>query len=113
MPSQSPIGLVRKLKRWPTSATKSFGISHFASIPLDVSVRQIFSGKDGKDTGGGESRGGVDRANAGMRMRRAQHEGMRLTRPVDVIDVAAMTGDEPPVLDAADRLTDAELLHGA
>jgi len=43
MPSQSPIGLVRKVKRWPTLATKSFGISHLAIDLLVVSVRQIFS----------------------------------------------------------------------
>jgi hypothetical protein len=37
---------------------------------------------------------------------------MGLSRQLDVVDIVAVTGDEPPVLDAADRLTDAELLHG-
>src|SRR6516162_5506883 len=46
-----------------------------------------------------------------MGMRRAQHEGIGLTRAVDVVEVAAATGDEAPILDAANRLTDAELLH--
>jgi len=45
-------------------------------------------------------------------MRRAQHEGVRLPGPGDVVEVTAVTGDEAPVLDTADRLTDAELLHG-
>jgi len=47
-----------------------------------------------------------------MRMRRAQHEGVSLTRAADVVEVGAATGDKAPILDAADWLTDAELLHG-
>jgi hypothetical protein len=47
-----------------------------------------------------------------MRMRRTQHKGAGLVRAVDIVDVIAVTSDETPVLDPADRLTDAELLHG-
>jgi hypothetical protein len=36
---------------------------------------------------------------------------VRLARPLDVIDVVAAAGNKTPVLDPADRLTDAELLH--
>ena len=50
-------------------------------------------------------------ADARMSVRRAQHESVRLAGPADVVDISAVTGDEAPVLDAADRLTDAELLH--
>jgi len=44
-------------------------------------------------------------------MRRAQHIGVRLARPWNVVDLVAAIGDEAPIRDAADRLTDAELLH--
>ena len=47
-----------------------------------------------------------------MRVGRAQHHRMRLPRPDDVVEVAAAPGQEAPVLDATNRLTDAELRHG-
>ncbi len=47
-----------------------------------------------------------------MRMRRAQHRRIGLARADDVVEVAAMPGQEAPILDPADRLADAELLHG-
>jgi hypothetical protein len=47
-----------------------------------------------------------------MGMRRTQHEGISLARQLDVVDIVAVTGDEPSVLDSADGLTDAELFHG-
>src|SRR6266700_6063096 len=46
-----------------------------------------------------------------MRMRRAQHHRMGLARPDDVVEVMAAPGQKAPVLDAANRLTDAELCH--
>ena len=46
-----------------------------------------------------------------MRMRRAQHDRMGLPRPDDVVEIAAAPGQEAAVLDPADRLADAELLH--
>jgi hypothetical protein len=46
-----------------------------------------------------------------MRVRRAQHESVRLAGTSDVVDISAVTGNEAPILDPADRLTDAELLH--
>ena len=78
----------------------------------DPVSREIFPGEDGCHAGGGERRGRVDRADTAMGMRRTQHEGVRLTGPADVVDVSAVTGDKSAILDAANRLTDAELLHG-
>src|SRR6266700_5822494 len=46
-----------------------------------------------------------------MGMRRAQHHRMGLARPDDVVEVMAAPGQETPILDAANRLTDAELCH--
>jgi len=48
-----------------------------------------------------------------MRVRRAQHYRMSLTRPDDVVEVVATPGEEAPVLDPTNRLTDAELPHFA
>ena len=78
----------------------------------DPVARQVFPGKDGKHAGSGKRRRSIDCGDARMGMRRAQHEGMALAWRLDIVDIVAMTGNEPPVLDPADRLTDAELLHG-
>src|SRR4051794_31801132 len=78
----------------------------------DPVSREVFPGEDAYDPGGGESCRCVDPRDAGMRMRRAQHMGVRLTGAADVVDIAPVTGNEAPILDAAYRLTDAKLLHG-
>ena len=78
----------------------------------DPLAREIFSGKDSEDTRGGMRSIGIDSLDDCMRMWRAQHEGVSLAGPGDVVDVVAVTGDETPILDPADRLTDTELLHG-
>src|SRR5690348_11587029 len=36
---------------------------------------------------------------------------MRLTRPHDIVQIATIARQEAPILDASDRLADAELLH--
>src|SRR5258708_31701149 len=46
-----------------------------------------------------------------MRVRRAHEGGVSLARNADVIGVAARAGEQPQVLDAANRLADAELDH--
>ena len=73
---------------------------------------EVFSGVDGEYAGGGQGGRSIDRPDPRMRMRRALHEGVGLPMTIDVIDVIAATGDKTLVLDPADRLTDAELLHG-
>ena len=54
----------------------------------------------------------VDAADIGMRMRRPQEPGMRLARTVDVIDIAALAGDEPEIFLAAHRRADPRDTHG-
>jgi hypothetical protein len=44
-----------------------------------------------------------------MGVRRAQHHGVRLARPDDVVEVMAAPGQKAPILDASDGLTNAEL----
>src|SRR5579863_2928635 len=46
-----------------------------------------------------------------MRVGRAQHHRMDLARPNDVVEVMPAPGQEAPILDATNRLTDAELCH--
>ena len=67
----------------------------------DAVARQVIAGEYGKDAGSSRGRRGVYRTDAGVRMRRAQHEGVRLPGPGDVVEVTAVTGDEAPVLDTA------------
>src|SRR5262249_4304904 len=74
----------------------------------DPVARDVIPGQDGEHAGGGKRCRRIDSADARMRVRRAQHEGISLVRSLNVIDIIAATGDEAPVLDAADRLTDAE-----
>ena len=47
-----------------------------------------------------------------MRMRRAQHKGVGLAGQRQIVDVTAAASQKTPVLDAADRLANAELVHG-
>jgi hypothetical protein len=53
----------------------------------------------------------VDRADAGMRMRREQKHGIGLARQIDIRDIAAPPGQETRIFLARDGLPDAET-HG-
>src|SRR5262249_10299988 len=53
----------------------------------------------------------VDGADAGMGMGRTQDGRMGLLRQVDVIEIAAATGEQPQIFLADNRLTHSEL-HG-
>src|SRR5262249_13291099 len=50
-------------------------------------------------------------AEAGVRVHRAQDDGVCLARDVDVVEVAAAAAQEPDVLDPLDALSDAVLAH--
>src|SRR5215472_16015464 len=102
----------RRMRRQHCGRSVAVGDSAEARNGSDRVAGKVVAGKDGKYTGGRARGLDIDRVDAGMRMRRAQHEGMRLARPDDIVEVIAVTGDEAPVFDAPDRLTDAELLHG-
>ena len=53
----------------------------------------------------------VDRADAGVRMGRAQHHGARLARKIHVLDIAAFAAQQIGVFLARYRLTHSELAH--
>ena len=47
----------------------------------------------------------LDCAEPGMRVRRPDHEGICLARQIEIVAVAALAGQEPPVFEAPYRLT--------
>src|SRR5215831_19011061 len=102
----------RRMRRQHCGRSVAVGHSAEARDGSDRVAGKVLTGEDGEHTGGRVRRLVSDRADGGMRVRRAQHEGMRLAGPDDIVEVIAVPGDEAPVFDAADRLTDAELLHG-
>ena len=73
--------------------------------------RDIRSGENGEHAGRGLGLGGIDALDAGMGVRRHDHDAMALLRQVDVVDKAAAAGNEAWVLEPGYRLTDAELDH--
>ena len=56
-------------------------------------------------------RGDIDRADAGMRVRRAQHIAVGHARQHEVVDIAAAAAQQPRILEARDRLTQREFPH--
>ncbi len=107
-----PVARDRRMRRDHRGRPVAVGDGAQARDRADPVAGEIFAGKDGEDPRRGNGGGGVNRADARMRMRRAQHEGIGLARTVEVVEVIAATGNKAPILDAPDRLTDAELLHG-
>jgi hypothetical protein len=94
------------------------GIGTVRSVPVldrdqagNARLAQVGPREDRQHTRCGCRGSGVDAADAGMGMGRAQHEAVRQIRQVDVISVAAPAGDQALILDPADRLTDPELCH--
>ena len=55
----------------------------------------------------------IDTRDAGVRMRGHDHHAKGLVRQIDVVDEPSAPGYEAPILDAPDRLTDAEPGHSS
>ncbi len=72
----------------------------------------IGAGQHGQNTVGGFGSFGIDLLDPRMRVRRHDHHAVALMRQVEVVDIAAATGDEARILDPRYGLTDAEFLHG-
>jgi hypothetical protein len=72
----------------------------------------VLAGQDAQHALGGGRFRRIDRLDARMRVRRHHHHAVALPRQRNVVDKAAAPSDEPLVLDAADRLTDTEFVHG-
>jgi hypothetical protein len=65
---------------------------------------QVGAGVDGDDARHRDGGAAVDRADAGVRVRRAQHHEVQVAGERHVVDVPAGAGDERGVLDAAHRV---------
>ena len=72
---------------------------------------QILAGQYRQDARQCRRRRDVERADPGVGMRRAQNGRIGLVRARDIVEIAAIAREETPILDAPDRLADAELLH--
>ena len=70
-------------------------------------LRHLGGGDDGGDAARAPRRVGTDRADFGVRVRRAQDRGMqRAGRNADVVDIAPAPGEKREVLDPFDGLAD-------
>jgi hypothetical protein len=79
---------------------------HFAGQRPDAVRLQIGDRVDARDTRHGGGRGGVDRRDARMRERRAQHVAVELAGLAQVVDVAALPDEEATILEPPARAAD-------
>ena len=86
-------------------------LGHRRRQAAELVGRDIGAGEHGEHAGRGLGLGGIDALDAGMGVRRHDHDAVALLRQVDVVDIAAAAGDETRVLDPGHGLTDAELVH--
>ena len=77
-----------------------------AGQAADLGVGQVGAGEDVDDAGRLLRRVELDRADARVRMRRAQEHAVGLARQHDVVGVLAVAGEEAPVLAPAQALAD-------
>ena len=71
----------------------------------------VFSGEHGEHARRGLGLGGVDRANARMGVRRAQHVTEHHARQDHVADIAAASRDQPRILEPGYALTNGKFAH--
>jgi hypothetical protein len=73
---------------------------------------RVLAGENQQHAGGGLGLADVERANAGMRVRRAQENPARGARRFDIVDIAAAPAQQVRIFLAGDWLPDTELAHG-
>ena len=78
---------------------------------LAHALGQVGRGEDGVNAGHGARRGGIDRTDAGMGVGRAQERGLERAGKMDVVDEAALAGEERLVLGALDPGADRARSH--
>jgi hypothetical protein len=74
---------------------------------LQAVARDVLARQHRQDARQGARRARIDAADACMRVRRAHHAGIRLTREVEVVGVAAAAAQKTSVLLACHRLANA------
>src|SRR3954470_17160790 len=80
--------------------------------PPDIVGRHILAGEHGDNPGRRCRAAGVKPSDPGMRVRAAQDIGVELARPVDVVGVSPLSGQEAVILLAPNRLSDGSVSHG-
>ena len=106
-----PLAGDRGMRRRCHRRLVTVGDSAHAGDRADAGLCEICTGEHREHprrTGGGAY---IKCADPGMRMGRAQHRRIGLSRADDVVEVMTMPGQEAPVFDPADRLADPKLLH--
>ncbi len=88
----------------PVDGARRIGdVRQIANAVSDV----IGSGQNRDDARSGFRRGGIDGADFGVGMRRADHRGMELARQVDVVGIFASAAQQAQILASAQRCADA------
>ncbi len=89
------------------------GMDHPAADQIaDLVGGELRPGEHVDHAGHGLGRGGVDALDPGPGMRRAHEHGAGLARPVDVVGVLALSGNETDVFLAAHRRANSGRAHG-
>ena len=84
---------------------------HGAGNVAEPGGRDIDAGIDRENARRRLRRRGVDRGDPGVRVRRANHESVRLTGAIDVIGIPAAAAQQPRVFPPGNPLSDAEFGH--
>jgi hypothetical protein len=82
-----------------------------AGQAADPLGRQVLAGEHRDDAGRRFGRAGVDTVEAGIGVRAAQDIGVKLARPVDVVGIGPLAGQEPVILAPPDRRADRSISH--
>jgi hypothetical protein len=103
----------RRLREWrPVAASDAAAaLGDQRGDGADAIGDQVAPGKDVEHARDHARRCGVEREDVGVRVRRAHERGVDLTRCIPVLGVAALPGQQPGILAALDRRTDAEARH--
>jgi hypothetical protein len=103
-------------REWRPLGAMAFRAAHILRHHLGIEGTEpvcypILPGQHGMDAWSALSDGGIDRADAGMRVRCVEEDGVGLAGDIDVGDEAAPPGQKARILFARHRLSNAEL-HG-
>src|SRR5207247_11433099 len=82
-----------------------------AGQTADAIGGHVGAGVDRDDSGRRFCGAGIDAADAGVGVRASEDEGVELARPVDVVGIGALAGQEALVVAPPDRCADRSICH--
>ena len=106
-----PVLAERQVRRGEHRRAVGLVARHRAGDAAEPGRLDIGMGIDREHAGGGRGGGGVDRADPGMGVRRAQHVAIGLAGAVEVVAVAPAAAQQARVFPTRHALADAELGH--